>query len=42
MPRLPLYQRPNVVAYRDDLVNVAPSPALGTFWNLERWGLKAK
>lgn len=40
MPRLPLYQRPGLVAYRDNVVNIAPSPALGPFWNTARWGLK--
>ncbi len=41
MPRLPLYQRPNFIAFRPNIVNIAPSPALGPFWNTARWGLKA-
>ena len=41
MPRLPLYQRPDFIAFRPNIVNIAPSPALGPFWNTARWGLKA-
>jgi len=41
MPRLPLYQRPGFIAYSANIVNVAPSPTLGPFWNTARWALKA-
>lgn len=41
MVRLPLYQRPGFVAYRSNVLNVAPSPALGPYWNTARWGLAA-
>ena len=42
MPRLPLYQRPAVVAYRNTLVNVQPNASSSIFWNADTWALKVK
>jgi peptide/nickel transport system substrate-binding protein len=42
MPRIPLYQRPAVVAYRDILVNVVPNASSSIFWNADTWALKVK
>lgn len=42
MPRLPLYQRPIVVAYRDNAVNVVINASAGVLWNVETWGMKAR
>lgn len=41
MFRLPLYQRPNAVAYRSDLVNIELNAAGGLFWNAADWERKA-
>lgn len=42
MPRLPLYQRPVVVASRSSAANVVVNPAVGPTWNAEQWGIKAR
>lgn len=42
MARIPLYQRPVVVAHRSTAANVEVNPAAGPTWNLQEWGLKAK
>ncbi|MGI8810265.1 MAG: ABC transporter family substrate-binding protein [Acidimicrobiales bacterium] len=41
MPRLPLYQRPTVVAFQSSLANVGINPVSGPFWNIDQWGRKA-
>jgi peptide/nickel transport system substrate-binding protein len=40
LPRIPLYQRPTVVAYRNTLVNVGVNAVSGPLWNIEQWGMK--
>lgn len=42
MPRIPLYQKPLVVAYRDTAVNVGVNPSVGVMWNAEKWAIKAR
>lgn len=42
MPRLPLYQRPVMVAFRNSAANVVVNPAVGPTWNAEQWGIKAR
>jgi peptide/nickel transport system substrate-binding protein len=41
LPRLPLYQRPTIVAFQTGLLNVGINPVSGPFWNLDKWGRKA-
>ena len=40
MPVIPLYQVPNVLAYRTTIRNVIRSPD-NLFWNVEDWWLDA-
>lgn len=41
LPRIPLYQRPVMVAFRNTLANVGINPVSGPVWNIDQWGLKA-
>jgi peptide/nickel transport system substrate-binding protein len=41
MPRVPLYQRPVVLGFRNTYLNIGVNPSLGPFWNAEQWGIKA-
>lgn len=40
LPTIPLYQRPGVVAHREDLLNIEPNPAEGLFWNAAEWAFQ--
>lgn len=42
LPRLTLYQRPVVVAYRKVAVNVFVNPAAGPTWNAQDWGIRTR
>lgn len=42
LPRLPLYQRYQVVAFQDKAVNVGLNPSQGVLWNAHEWAVRAK